>query len=104
MSRDLAQNVIQAFRREDLEVHPYKPIREKVIRSRRSWVPAVLRYNEVPAEILLEVCNLANSEDRRLIQTRAFRQQVAEAIVRGILSYYDGAEGDAAIQVAATGG
>jgi N-acetylmuramoyl-L-alanine amidase len=104
LSRDLAQNVIQAFRREDLEVHPYKPIREKVIRSRRSWVPAVLRYNEVPAEILLEVCNLANSEDRRLIQTRAFRQQVAEAIVRGILSYYDGAEGDAAIQVAATGG
>ena len=104
LSRDLAQNVIQAFHREDLEVHPYKPIREKVIRSRRSWVPAVLRYNEVPAEILLEICNLANSEDRRLIQTHAFRQQVAEAIVRGILSYYDGAEGDAAIQVAATGG
>jgi N-acetylmuramoyl-L-alanine amidase len=104
LSRDLAHNVIQAFRREDLEVHPYKPIREKVIRSRRSWVPAVLRYNEVPAEILLEVCNLANSEDRRLIQTQAFRQQVAEAIVRGILSYYDGSTSDAAIQVAATGG
>jgi N-acetylmuramoyl-L-alanine amidase len=104
LSRDLAQNVIQAFRREDLEVHPYKPIREKVIRSRRSWVPAVLRYNAVPAEILLEVCNLANSEDRRLVQTGAFRQQVAAAIVRGILSYYDGADGDAAIQVAATGG
>lgn len=104
LSRDLAQNVLQAFRREDLEVHPYKPIREKVIRSRRSWVPAVLRYNEVPAEILLEVCNLANSEDRRLIQTQAFRQQVAEAIVRGILSYYDGSANDAAIQVAATGG
>ncbi|MGB6335672.1 MAG: N-acetylmuramoyl-L-alanine amidase [Thermoanaerobaculia bacterium] len=104
LSRDLAQNVIQAFRREDLEVHPYKPIREKVIRSQRSWVPAVLRYNEVPAEMLLEVCNLANSEDRRLIQTRAFRQQVAETIVRGILSYYDGTEADAAIQVAATGG
>ncbi len=104
LSRDLAQNVIQAFRREDLQVHPYKPIREKVIRSRRSWVPAVLRYNAVPAEILLEVCNLANSEDRRLVQTGAYRQQVAQAIVRGILSYYDGSEGDAAIQVAATGG
>lgn len=104
LSRDLAQNVIGAFRQAGLEVHPYKPIREKVIRSRRSWVPAVLRYNAVPAQLLLEVCNLANNEDRRLIQTHAFRQQVAEAIVRGVLAYYDGEEGSGAIQVAATGG
>jgi N-acetylmuramoyl-L-alanine amidase len=48
----------------------------------------VLRYNQVPAKALLEVCNLANDEDRRLLQTRTFRQRVAEAIVRGLLAYY----------------
>ena len=63
-------------------------MREKVIRGRRAWVPAVLRYNAVPAKILLEICNLANSEDRSLLQTRAHRQKMAEAVVRGILSYY----------------
>ena len=64
-----------------LPVHPFKPVRDKIIRDGREWVPAVLRYNTVPAKMLLEVCNL-NNPDRRLLQTRAYRQQVAEAIVR----------------------
>jgi N-acetylmuramoyl-L-alanine amidase len=51
-------------------------------------VPAVLRYNAVPAKMLLEACNLANAEDRELIQTRTYRQKVAEAVVQGILRYY----------------
>ena len=42
----------------------------------------------IPAKVLLEVCNLSNDQDRRLIKTRAYRQRVAEAIVNGILSYY----------------
>ena len=53
-----------------------------------AWVPAVLRYNAVPAKVLLEVCNLANGTDRRLIQTRAFREEVARAVVEGLLAYY----------------
>lgn len=88
LSRQLAQQLLGAFRSERLPVHEFKPIREKIIRNRRSWVPAVLRYNTVPAKVLVEVCNLANPEDRRLIQTQQHRQRVAEAIVRGILSYY----------------
>jgi len=88
LSRQLAQNLLAAFGRQGLAVHQFKPIREKIIRKRRSWVPAVLRYNSVPAKVLIEVCNLANREDRRLIQTQRHRQRVAEALVRGILSYY----------------
>lgn len=88
LSRQLAQQLLGAFGRQGLAVHEFKPIREKIIRNRRSWVPAVLRYNTVPAKVLLEVCNLANPEDRRLIQTQQHRQRIAEAIVRGILSYY----------------
>lgn len=94
LSRQLAQHLIDAFARGGLSVHPFKPVREKVIRRRRSWVPAVLRYNAVPAQVLVEVGNLANPRDRELMQTRGFRQRIAEAIVRGILGYYGYPEGE----------
>ncbi len=90
LSLDLADNMIHGFRRHGLAVHPNLPVRDRIIRRRgRPWVPAVLRYNQVPAKILLEVGNLANAEDRRLIQTRAHRHRVATAIVDGLFGYYD---------------
>ena len=70
LSRDLAGHVLDAFRSRDLAVHPDKPIRGKIIRGRRQYVPAVIRFNAVPSKILVEVCNLANSQDRKLIQTQ----------------------------------
>jgi N-acetylmuramoyl-L-alanine amidase len=88
LSRELAEAILGGFSQLGLPVHADKPIRDKIIRKRREWVPAVLRYNAVPAKVLLEVCNLANEEDRRLIQTREFRQSVAEAIVSGLVAYY----------------
>ncbi len=88
LSRELAKQIIASFHEGGLPVHPFKPVRDQIIRNQSEWVPAVLRYNTTPAKILLEVCNLANEEDRRLVQTRAYRQKVAEAIVRGILAYY----------------
>ncbi len=88
LSRELAKELIAAFHAGDLPIHPFKPVRDKVIRNKSVWVPAVLRYNSVPAKVLLEVCNLANDQDRRLIQTRAYRQKVAEAILQGLLAYY----------------
>ncbi|MDH3255110.1 MAG: N-acetylmuramoyl-L-alanine amidase [Acidobacteriota bacterium] len=103
LSRELAETLVRSFEAGDLAVHPDKPVREKVIRKRKEWVPAVLRYNAVPAQVLLEVCNLANTEDRRLIQTRAFRQQVAERIVHGIVDYYGHSSGGEKMQVALTG-
>lgn len=104
LSRDLAGHILDSFSAADLAVHPDKPIRGKIIRGRRKYVPAVIRFNAVPSKVLLEVCNLANSKDRSLIQTQEFRQQVAEAIVRGILGYYGQAEGASESLVAATGG
>jgi N-acetylmuramoyl-L-alanine amidase len=101
LSRELAKQVVAAFQQGGLPVHPFKPVRDKIIRNSGEWVPAVLRYNSIPAKILLEVCNLANDEDRKLIQTRAFRQQVAEAVVRGLLAYY-GQDGGTSQQVAAS--
>ncbi|MEM6704250.1 MAG: N-acetylmuramoyl-L-alanine amidase [Acidobacteriota bacterium] len=97
LSRDLANKIIAGFRGKKIGIHPNKPVRDRIVRRRgRPWVPAVLRYNAIPAKVLVEVCNLANEEDRRLIQTREFRQRVAEALVQGILDYYGETQGDLA--------
>lgn len=89
LSRELAQNLLRGYERTGLAIHAYKPIRDRIVRSPDwSYVPAVLRYNEIPAAVLLEVCNLNNAEDRALMQSQKYRQQVAEAIVHGILDYY----------------
>jgi N-acetylmuramoyl-L-alanine amidase len=100
LSRELAQDVLGALRGAGVAIHDFKPVRDKITRGRRSYVPAVLRYNRTPAEILLEVCNLANAADRRLLQTQAFRQTVAEAVVQGILSYYGTSEAAARVTTA----
>jgi N-acetylmuramoyl-L-alanine amidase len=88
LSRELAGKIIDSFRSRQLDVHPFQPVRDRIYRGHRSWVPAVLRYNAVPAKMLLEVCNLANVEDRKLLQTRDYRERVADAVVDGILAYF----------------
>ena len=57
---------------------------------------------EISAKILLEVCNLGNDQDRALIQTATYRQQVAKAVVRGLLAYYEQGGAPPAAQVAAS--
>ncbi len=103
MSRDLAEEIIRGFRSEGIAIHPNKPVRDRIVRrGGRPWVPAVLRYNHVPVKVLVEVCNLVNPEDLRLVQTRAFRQDVAQGLVRGLLEYYGSDEADAGQRVAAS--
>jgi len=102
LSRDLAESIAGVFRQRGLAVYDEKPIRDKIIRHRRPpFVPAVLRYNAVPAKVLVEICNLNNRQDRELIQTRAFRQQVAEALAQAIVDYYGTATAPATVQTAA---
>ncbi|HVT05770.1 MAG TPA: N-acetylmuramoyl-L-alanine amidase [Thermoanaerobaculia bacterium] len=91
-STELAESIIGSIKDADLKVHPFNPIRDNVVRDGSEWVPAVIRYNRIPARLLLEICNLGNSEDRRLIQTRTYRQSLAQAIYRGLVDFYDGRE------------
>jgi N-acetylmuramoyl-L-alanine amidase len=90
VSRQLAEQIIGSFRRDGLAVHAFNPIRQSVIRSGREWVPAVLRYNAIPARALLEVCNLNNPEDHALIQTRHYRENVARGVVEALSAFYSG--------------
>jgi len=88
LSRDFAESVIGSFRRKGLAVHPFEPVRDNIIRHRKEWVPAVIRNNQVPTRMLLEVCNLGNAKDRELLKTKKYRQQLAEAIYEGIVEFY----------------
>ncbi len=83
-SRRLAEILIDTIGKEKLEVHPYSPIRGSVLRGRRRWVPAVLRYSLAQNAVLLECCNLSNDEDRRLLLDRNWRERFARAVVRGL--------------------
>lgn len=90
ISTDLAEHIVAAFRAADLPLHAFEPVRRNVIRSGREWVPAILRYNRIPARVLVEVCNLNNPDDRRLLRTRSYREKVAEALVEAMIEFYGG--------------
>ncbi len=90
VSRDFAEKIVSAFRAAGLPLHPFQPIRRNVIRGGREWVPAILRYNRIPARVLVEIGNLNNSEDRKLLSTRAFRDRVARALVSAVIDFYGG--------------
>lgn len=90
LSRGLAESVIREIGLSGLKVHPFNPVRDNVVRNGREWVPAIIRHNLVPTRALIEICNLGNKSDRNLIRSRLWRQQVAEAIYRGIAAFYAG--------------
>jgi N-acetylmuramoyl-L-alanine amidase len=90
VSRHLAEKIVGAFRALGLPLHAFQPIRRNVIRGGREWVPAILRYNRIPARVLIEVCNLNNPDDRRLLVSRKYREKVAQAIVTALVEFYGG--------------
>jgi len=90
ISTDLAEHIVAAFRSADLPLHAFEPVRRNVIRGGREWVPAILRYNRIPARVLVEICNLNNPDDRRLLRTRAYREKVAQALVEALIAFYGG--------------
>lgn len=90
VSRDLAEKIVAAFRAAGLPLHVFQSVRRNVIRGGREWVPAILRYNRIPARVLVEVCNLNNPEDRKLLVTPAYRDRVARALVSALVAFYGG--------------
>jgi N-acetylmuramoyl-L-alanine amidase len=87
-SRHLATNIVSSLEKNEIWIHPYEPVRDRVLRGRRSWVPAVLRFTAAQNAVLVEACNLSNPEDRALIQQAAWREQFARAVVEGMASAF----------------
>lgn len=88
LSRQLAEQIVRSFKRMNLAVHPDQPIRDHIVRRGRSWVPAVLRGNQVPIKILVEVANIASKKDSRLLSTSKQRDKMAAALFDAILKFY----------------
>jgi N-acetylmuramoyl-L-alanine amidase len=83
-SRHFAESIVRSLDGNDIGVHPYEPIRDRVLRGRSSWVPAVLRYTAAQNAVLLECCNMANPEDRALLLQQEWRERFARAVVEGM--------------------
>ena len=90
LSKALALETIDSLYRAGVAIHPYQPIRNRIIRTRSYWLPAVLKMNYIPTKLLVEVANLNNPKDREAVATQAFRQTFAEAVVDALVAFYDG--------------
>ncbi|MFQ5718309.1 MAG: N-acetylmuramoyl-L-alanine amidase [Acidobacteriota bacterium] len=90
LSRQFASSALDAFRRHGLPIHAAQPVRDHVVRRGRSWVPAVLRGNQVPIKVLFEVANIANRHDAADLASPKHRDLIAEALLDTLLSFYRG--------------
>jgi N-acetylmuramoyl-L-alanine amidase len=88
VARQFADQLVRSMRKARVPVHRYEPVRDHVIRRKRSWVPAVIRCSEVPLSVLVELVNLNNAEDRARLRDPDFRERLARSFVDALLAYY----------------
>lgn len=84
LSTQLGEAIVRKAGQFNVPIHPFEPVRSSVLRGRSRWVPAVLRYSDVPTSVLVEICNLNNVDDRSLLTTWKFREKLAHAIAAGL--------------------
>jgi N-acetylmuramoyl-L-alanine amidase len=84
LSTQLGEAIVRSAERSSLPVHAYQPVRASVLRGGSRWVPAVLRYSTVPTAVLIEIGNLNNEQDRKLLLSWRFREKLAHAIAAGL--------------------
>jgi N-acetylmuramoyl-L-alanine amidase len=87
-SRLFAESLLTALQEDGIPTHENRPIRNVVLRAGKSFIPAVIRYSAAATKVLLEVLNLTNPDDAANFQDPAFREHYAQAVVKGIQSYY----------------
>lgn len=88
VSRELADRVVAGFRRQGLPVQSYQPVRNRIIRGKSRYVPAVLAANAIPTKVLVEMLNLRNRDDAQLISRAAERQRIADALVDALFRQF----------------
>ena len=88
VSRKLAGVIVQDFKKDDLPVQAFQPVRDRVIRGGEIWLPAVLKGNAVPAKVLVEMVNLNNNDDAALLARAADRERLAASLSDALRSYF----------------
>ena len=87
-SRVFAETLLSAFKAGKVPIHANRPIRNVIHRSGKSFVPAVISHCIASTKVLIEVANLANEEDAGNLKDPAFRENYAEALVKGIRAHF----------------
>ncbi|MCP3979716.1 MAG: hypothetical protein GY716_10375 [bacterium] len=88
VSRKFADSVVDAFGDTGLPVQPYQPVRNRIIRGKSRYVPAVIRNNTIPNKVLIEMVNLSNREDAALLASARHRDRLATAVQRALFDYF----------------
>ena len=88
LSRRFAEAILTALGERDMAIHEHKPIRRAVLRKGKRWLPAVLRWNQVPTRVLFEVVNLNHVDDNRLLESPEFREATAGVYVDALRSFF----------------
>ena len=92
-SRELGKTMIDSFRDAKWITHRSNAVRGYYIRGGKKSLPAILRYSKIPTSVLVEVANLNNAKDRKLILDSRNRQKIADAMVNGLESHFRGSKG-----------
>ncbi len=88
VSQKLAKEIVASFREAGLPVQKHQPIRNRVIRGKGVWVPAVIRANAIPAKVLVELLNLPNPKDAALMASARERDRMAGALFDSLFGYF----------------
>ena len=92
-SKEFGKTLIHSFRDAKWVTHRNNTVRGYIIRRGKKSLPAILRYSKIPTSILVEVANLNNSQDRRMVLDYRNRQKIADAMVNGLESHFRGSKG-----------
>ncbi|MBN2208208.1 MAG: N-acetylmuramoyl-L-alanine amidase [Candidatus Coatesbacteria bacterium] len=87
-SHDFSFELLAAFGRHNVATLSYHPVKDRVTRGRREYVPAVIHHNPIPTKLLLEVGNLRNLSDCRRLMDPDYRELIATAYVDALKRYY----------------
>lgn len=92
LSRNFAETLMHALRTNNPPIAVHRdsdPIRNVIQRSRNErWIPAVLKHNQIPTKVLVEVANLKNPTDQQRITDPQWRDWYADAVVRAIRAHF----------------
>ncbi len=93
LSRVFASTLLASMRTNDppLKVHDAgDPIRNVIRRSKtETFLPGVLRFNNIPTKVLVEVANMRNPQDQQRLSDPRWRQWFAEAFVNALRTHYN---------------
>jgi len=90
-STELARLIVSYFERHHLRVCDEMTYRSEVqISKSLSYVPAVIRCNSIETRVLLELANIGDPTDQRLVIDPTYRERMAWAIYQAIIDVLEG--------------